>query len=112
MTRHIVRDTRRKNFLPTLIITILLWFCLGALVYFIQPGIPGALVLFFVLVFFTLLFTFSIIFANTRRGILASSVTTLFALLVYFGIGNFLNLFLLLGIGLTLDVYFVKNKKR
>ena len=34
---HREQILKRKNFLPTLLVTILLWILLGALVYFVDP---------------------------------------------------------------------------
>lgn len=103
---HKEQALKRKNFLPTLIITIFLWSILGGLIYFIDPGTFGAILLFFILVFFCLLFTFSLIFANSRRGIVATIALTFFLLLMYFGIGNFLNLILIVAIAVCIELYF------
>src|SRR3989344_6764303 len=97
---------KRKNFLPTLLLTILLWGLFGGLVYFIDPNTFGAIPLFFILLFVTLLFTFSLIFANSRRGLAISISMTLFAMLAYLGIGNVLNLILILAIAVAIELYF------
>ncbi|MFZ5932470.1 MAG: hypothetical protein ACOYT7_00050 [Patescibacteria group bacterium] len=99
----------RKNFLPSLIVALLLFSGVALLVYFVEPDTLGALPLFFILVFLSLLFFFSLLFANTRRGLLLSSGLTLFLLLRYFGIGNILNLLLILGIAITIELYLLKN---
>jgi hypothetical protein len=97
---------KRKNFFPTLLITIFFWFLFAGLVYFIDPGFFGTILLFFVLVFFCLLFTFSLIFANSRRGIVATIALTFFLLLAYFGMGNILNLILIVAIATCIELYF------
>src|SRR5687768_10285102 len=89
---------KRKNFLPTLLITVFLWILLGGLIYFVDPDTFGALPLFFILLFSSFLFTFSLLFASTRRGLITSISLTLFSLLLYFGVGNLLNLILILAI--------------
>lgn len=96
---------KRKNFLPTLMVTLFLWLTLGGIVYFLEPDTFGILPLFFVLVFFALLFTFSIIFSHTRRGLLTAFGLILFLILRYFGIGNILNFLLIAGILVVVDIY-------
>lgn len=100
---------RRKNFLPSLIVTILLWILLSGFIYFVDPDSLAAVPVFFLLEFVTLLFTTSILFGNTRRGAIATLVITVFLILRYFGVGNLLNLLLLVGVGITIEVYFSKN---
>lgn len=97
---------KRKNFFPTLIVTIFLWLVTAGLIYFIDPDIFGAVPLFFIFIFLTLLFTFSLIFADTRRGLVATLGTLLFLLLAYLGIGNFLNLVLIAAIVVASELYF------
>lgn len=100
---------KRKNFLPTLLITILLWLLLGGLVYFIDPATFAAIPLFFILIFSCLLFTFSLIFAGQRRGLIISIALTVFLGLAYLGIGNILNLVLILAIAICIELYFAKR---
>jgi hypothetical protein len=97
---------KRKNFLPTLIITIFLWTGLGGLIYFVDPGTFGAVFLFFILFFASLLFTFSLLFANSRRGLISTFAITLFAILLYLGVGNILNFLLLVAIAACIELYF------
>ncbi len=96
---------RRRNFFPTLLITIFLWGIIASVVYFIDPQVSGIIPLFFLLIFTTLLFTFSMIFANTRRGFLVALSSTFFLLLRYFGVGNILNLLLIVGVMITVELY-------
>lgn len=97
---------KRKNFLPTLLLTILFWILLGALVYFVSPQMFGVIPLFFVTFFTAILFTASLIFANSRRGLVVSISLTIFALLLYLGVGNLLNLGLILAIAVCVELYF------
>ena len=97
---------RRKNFLPTLIVTFLLWMATAGLIYFIDPETLLALPGFFVLIFLSFLFTFSTIFASSRRGFLISFGITLFLVLRYFGVGNILNFLLISGLLVTAEIYF------
>lgn len=97
---------KRKNFLPTLLLTILLWLALGVLVNFIEPNTFGAVPLFFLITFMALLFTFSLIFAAGRRGLIGAVGITLFLVLAYLGVGNILNLILIVAIAVSIELYF------
>lgn len=92
--------------MPTLLITVLLWLLLGGIVYFINPDTFGAVPLLFTLVFLALLFTFSLIFAGGRRGLIGAIAITLFLILAYLGIGNILNLVLIVAIATSIEIYF------
>jgi len=98
----------RKNFFPTLVLTILLWLTLGGIVYFVEPDTFGILPVFFLVLFLALLFSFSTILANARRGLITALGLTLFLILRYFGIGNIINFLLIFGFGLSLELYFTK----
>ncbi len=97
---------KRKNFLPTLFITTILWLTTVGVIYFVDPGIFGAVFFFFILAFLTMLFTFSLIFASGRRGLICavSGITYLF--LSYVGVGNYLNLILIVAIAFCVELYF------
>jgi hypothetical protein len=97
---------KRKNFFPTLVITILLWISLAGLVYFIAPDTFGAVPIFFIGLFVALLFTFSLVFASSRRGLITSLSLSLFLILMYLGVGNFLNLVLITAIAVCIELYF------
>lgn len=101
---------KRKNFLPTFLLTVLLWLSLFFLVSFVDPNTLGVIPLFFFLIFFAFLFSFATLLANSRRGLSISVFLTLFLILRYFGIGNILNFLLLLGLLITSEIYFLKNK--
>jgi hypothetical protein len=97
---------KRRNFLPTLLVTVLLWLLLAGLIYFVDPGTFGAVPLFFVLFFAALLFTFSFLFGSTRRGLITSISLSLFSILAYLGVGNILNLLLIVAIAISIELYF------
>jgi hypothetical protein len=99
----------RKNFLPTLLVIVLLWSSIFFIVYFVDPKTHGALIILFVISFLALLLTFATIFANTRRGLLAAITLTIFLLFAYLGIGNIINLLLLIGIAITTEYYLMKK---
>jgi hypothetical protein len=100
---------RRKNFFPTLFVIALLWIGLAFEIVFVDPDIFGALPSFFILFFLALLFTLSTLFLDTRRGFMISLAALLFLLLRYFGVGNIVNLILLAGIVIAVEVYFSRN---
>ncbi|OGM15847.1 hypothetical protein A2V56_05440 [Candidatus Woesebacteria bacterium RBG_19FT_COMBO_42_9] len=99
----------RKNFFPTLLITIVLWTLLAGLIYFVDPFALGAIPAFFILVFLALLFTFSFLFVSTRRGVIFAVAITIFLILRYFGVGNVLNLLLIIGVLIALEIYFLRK---
>jgi len=101
--------SKKRNFFPLLLITILLWLVLTGFVFFISPEGFAAVPLFFILIFITLMFTAAIILANTRRGVIVALCLTIFLILRYFGVGNLLNLLLLLGAAIAFEIYFSKN---
>jgi hypothetical protein len=94
-----------KNFLPSLILTILLWLGLFYVFFFVDPNEHGAIQIFFAVLTFTLTFTLSIAFANTRRGLIATGAIILFLVLRYLGVGNIVNLILIAGLAVTAELY-------
>lgn len=100
---------KRKNFFPTLAVAIILWILSAGVVYFVEPEQFGILPLFFVLIFLSLLFTFSLVFGNSRRGLITSFGLTLFLVLRYLGVGNILNFVLIAAAILTFELYFVRR---
>lgn len=99
----------RKNFFPTALLTIVLWGLLAGLIYFVDPSAFAAIPTLFILVFLALLFTFSILLANSLLGAVFSLGLTSFVILRYFGIGNVLNLLLILGV-LAAFIFFYFKK--
>jgi hypothetical protein len=101
---------KRKNFLPTLVVTIILWVVVAGMVYFTDPLDLGIIPVFLVLMFTTTLFTLSLVFADTRRGVITASALTLFLVLRLYEIGNIINLLLITGLALAIDYYFHRSK--
>ena len=99
---------KRKNFFPSLIITMFLWIIIAGLVYLTDPRTFGVILLFFLLIFFACWFTFSVLSENRKRGLIIAGSITFFMILRYLGIGNILNLILLLGLAITIDYFFSK----
>lgn len=103
---------RRKNYLPALILIVLLWGLLSLVLFFVEPSlikdvlIPGVYLPFFLIFFPAGWFTLAIICGNTRRGLLMAIGLSVFLLLRIFQFGNGLNLVLILGILIAVDRYF------
>ena len=108
--KRISEIKKQKSFLPALVITIFLWFALISIVLFTNPSQKGLLELFFAVLFTSFLFTFSLILGHTRRGLIAALTVSIFAVLRYFGIGNALNLLLIIGAATAFEFYFTKSK--
>lgn len=100
---------KRRNFFPALFVNALLWIFVALIVYFVDPIDNGAVQLFFAFVFLSFVFSFSLLFTHTRRGLIASTSVVLFLILRYFGVGNIINFFLLLGLAIAIETYFSKN---
>ena len=100
------RQKKRKNFLPTLIITATLWLTIFALIYLVSPTNYAAVPLFFVFLFFALLLTFSLVLANARRGLIMSVGIIFFLVLRYLGVGHVVNLLLIAAVAITIEYYF------
>lgn len=75
----------RRNFLPTVIVNLILWIICGLIVLFLDPknilhitypilhiDIFPNIILFFITLTFTLTLTLALLFGNTRRGFLTS----------------------------------------
>jgi hypothetical protein len=107
--KHRQQAVKRRNFLPALLATILLWALVAGIIYFIDPGIFGIVPLFFVILFAALLFTFSLIFTSTRRGLIGSISISLFLILGYLGVGNILNLLLIVAIAVSIELYLAQK---
>jgi len=100
---------RRKNFLPTLLLAILFWLVWGWLVYSFAPTDNVLLIAFFLLLFLASFLTLALIFANSRRGFITALGLICFLILRFYQLGNVLNLVLLGGILVTLNLYLAKR---
>lgn len=105
---------RRKNFLPSLVITFLLLISLVAIIYFTDPNLSLFRFLFFINLFGFLFFLFSILFASSKRGLIISVCLSVFAVFRYFGIGNILNAILITSLGIIAEIYerFTKRNQK
>ena len=100
---------KRKNFLPSFVIAMFLWLAVALIVLFVDPNNKWALESFMITFFFANLLTLSLVFGNTRRGLLAALSAVLFTFLRYLGVGNLLNLLLIIGAALAFEFYLSKR---
>jgi len=103
------RVKRRKNFLATGVLSILLWVIWATIFFFVPPENFLTPFLFLFLTGLSVFFTAALLFANTRRGMLTAFGIAAIMVLNYFGLGNFLNLILVAGVLLVGEYYFSKN---
>lgn len=99
------RTKHRKNFLPALILDLLLVVVWGIVFFFVPPETPFIPLVFLILTGLLILFTGALLLGNSRRGVLASVGVVVFLVLGYFGAGNWINLVLIIGLLLTLEYY-------
>ena len=95
----------RKNLLPAFLLAILIWIALAWLVCYREPINNLLIASFFALLFLTVFLTAALVFANTRRGLLMALVISLSLLFRYYQVGNLLNIVLLVGIFIILELY-------
>jgi len=101
----------RKNYLPTLILVLVLWGVLGVMMIYVEPElvkdilIPGLYLPFFLLFMPASFFTLALLLANTRRGLISSLGLTSCLILRVYELGNILNLLLITGIVIAVDRY-------
>jgi uncharacterized membrane protein YfhO len=100
-----VNTLRRKNFLPTLVVILLLILTILNLVYFTSPDNFLVIFIFFLLLFALFLFTFSLVIGNAKKGFIVSLVLIIFLILRILGVGNIINFVLLTGLGIIALVY-------
>ena len=104
--------SRRKNYLPTLILIVILWSLLGLMLFFVEPELvknillPGLYLPFFLLFFPAGFFSLAVILGNSRRGLLGAIGLTAWLILHLYRLDNGLNLLLILGILMAVDRYF------
>src|SRR5438309_649492 len=108
---------KRKNFVGTFLLAVLCWGGLGYIVYQFSPNTTVATkllffdpkILFFLCLFLALVFSFSLLLQNTRRGILVALGCTSLALLRFFHLFHPLYIILIVSLVLTTELYFVKR---
>jgi hypothetical protein len=113
----------RRNFLPTFLINLLLWASWIYVVLRISPGnevqltvyslqlsLPMGMLLFFSTLTLALALSLAFAFSNTRRGFFLSLFLSGLLLLRLLKQSQLLNVILLAGILICLEVYFKKAK--
>ncbi|HUV42781.1 MAG TPA: hypothetical protein VMY36_02625 [Patescibacteria group bacterium] len=100
---------RRKNFFPTLLLTILFWLGWTLVLFKVPPENLLSILGFFSLLFATLFLTSALFFANSRRGLITALFFVLVLVFRYYQIGNLLNLIILLAIFVALELFFSKQ---
>jgi hypothetical protein len=101
---------KRKNFFPAFLLTILSWLLLSYLVLFTAPDSLILISIFYFLVLTSFFLTFSLILANSRQGLMLSLFLIILALLKQIKILNIINFAILLGIFISLEIYFANHK--
>jgi len=99
---------KRKNFLPTLILAILLWGSWGWFIFSFPPANNFLIFIFYLLLFLATFLTTALIFANSRRGLMIALFLILFLLFRHYHLANILNILILAGIFISLEIYFSK----
>jgi hypothetical protein len=103
----------QKNFLPALILTIVFSSLFILTIIFLSPDGFLKFLSFYITLFLSSFFLFSLIFANSRRGFLISLFLLIFLLSKQFKIANLLNIILSLAIFVSLEAYFsLSNNKK
>lgn len=103
---------RRKNYLPSLLLILIFWIILGLLMFFVEPElvkdvfIPGLYLPFFIIFFPACFLTLAIILSNNRRSLLLTLGINALLILKVYGLNNWLNLILIMGIIVAVDRYF------
>lgn len=100
------RKKQRKNYLPALIISIVLWLSIFYTLYHIDPNSFAVILFFLIQLFLALLFTFSLLLASIRRGLLIAGGSVFFLLLKYIGVGNVLNFILIFSIIIVIEAFY------
>ena len=77
---------RRKSFLPTLGLTVLLWIALFLTIIFLDPGEAISLPIFLLFVFTSIFFTAGLVLGGKTIGAVIATTVTLFFALRYFGL--------------------------
>jgi len=102
---------KRRNFLPSFLVTLLFSLILAYIVLFIPPNSTWHVFLFYLILFLLTFFIFAFTFANSRRGFLLSLCFVLILLLKQEQLLNWLNFVLVLGLGFTIEIYFSNKTK-
>ncbi|MCL4382217.1 MAG: hypothetical protein M1575_00645 [Patescibacteria group bacterium] len=100
---------KRQNFLPALIVALFFWASWLFVAIKISPTSFFSLFSFLFSLFMALFLTLSLLLGNSRRGLLLSLGIIIFLLLRFLKMAHFLNLTLLIGTLISLELYFKKR---
>lgn len=106
----------QKNYLPTALLTLVLWALLGFIVWRVDPVVmrdlflPNSYFVFLALLFFALALTGTLLLAHTRRGFSLAGLVVLFLYLRLHGLGNVINGLLMAGLFVAVE-YYVRNRQ-
>ena len=113
-----MRKTGEKNYLMGAGMALGLWGLLALIILFVDPAVMADWPLtqmylgFFLILFLAVLFTVSLLLANTRRGLLVAMAAVLYGYLRVWKLGNWLNLGLIVGAILAFETYFSMGKRK
>lgn len=98
----------KRSLMFPLFIALVSWALLGLLVYFVNPDVlkPIWYAPFWILLWISSTWSISLILGKVARGAFYGTAVVIFFALRFFGIGNMLNVLLLLGIAFIGDLYF------
>lgn len=99
----------RRNFLPSFLLTLLLWLAWLAFVLSYTPTTNLLIAIFYCLFVLASFFTFALIFASSRRGLLISLALTAYLILRQIHQDHLLNFILVGGLLLSIELYFRKR---
>lgn len=115
----------RRNFLPAVIIDILLWITCGLIVFLSDPygdsrlslgsfqlTVYPNIILFFVVLGFSLVITLALLFGNTRRGFLVAAFLVSVLILRLFKITNWGWIALAFILTVGIELFFVRKSRR
>lgn len=101
---------RRKNFLPALVLAITGWLGWSVYVRQVSPA-NGLRISMFLVIFFSAVFlTTSLLWGNSRRGCLTATGLTGYLFFRYHDLANALNLFILVSLLISIELYFVQRR--
>lgn len=100
---------RKKRFLPVFFTGLVFWGAFLYLIFFLPPENNFLIFTFHFSLFWALFFSLALLFRNTRRGFLLATAIIIFLALRFLKQSHPLNLILLGGIILTLEIYFSRQ---
>lgn len=95
--------------MPAFLFTLLIWLIFASFAISFSPETNLTVVIFYVLFFLAAFFTFALSFGNSRRGALAGIAFTATLFLLQIKLFHPLNLILLGGIILSVELYFTRR---